>query len=57
MKVPKGGCAINYYATLPGLEMLEQFGEVVQAYGMSQEELCAKISSCDALIVRSGTKV
>lgn len=39
-----------------GLEMLEQFGDVVQAYGMSQEELCAKISSCDALIVRSGTK-
>lgn len=37
--------------------MLEQFGDVVQAYGMSQEELCAKISSCDALIVRSGTKV
>lgn len=37
--------------------MLEQFGDVETAYGMSQEELCAKIGSCDALIVRSATKV
>lgn len=27
------------------------------SYNLSQEELCAKIALCDALIVRSGTKV
>lgn len=40
-----------------GLEVLRGFGEVECAYDMSPEELCARISSCDALIVRSGTKV
>ncbi|TYK07186.1 D-3-phosphoglycerate dehydrogenase 1 [Cucumis melo var. makuwa] len=40
-----------------GLELLRSFGNVVCAYDLSPEELCAKISSCDALIVRSGTKV
>lgn len=40
-----------------GLEMLRSFGNVDCSYGLSKEDLCAKISSCDALIVRSGTKV
>lgn len=40
-----------------GLEVLRQFGKVDCAYDLSAEELRSKISSCDALIVRSGTKV
>ncbi|KAH7674849.1 Phosphoglycerate dehydrogenase protein [Dioscorea alata] len=40
-----------------GLELLRQFTNVDCAYNLSPEELCAKISLCDALIVRSGTKV
>lgn len=40
-----------------GLEVLRGFGDVECAYELSPDELCAKISVCDALIVRSGTKV
>lgn len=40
-----------------GLEVLRAFGNLECAYNLTPEELCAKISSCDALIVRSGTKV
>ncbi|KAK6916318.1 D-isomer specific 2-hydroxyacid dehydrogenase, NAD-binding domain [Dillenia turbinata] len=40
-----------------GLELLKQFGNVDCSYDLSQAELCSKISQCDALIVRSGTKV
>lgn len=40
-----------------GLELLRGFGEVECAYDLKPEELCTKISECDALIVRSGTKV
>jgi phosphoglycerate dehydrogenase-like enzyme len=40
-----------------GLEVLRSFGHVECLYGLSPDELCSKISSCDALIVRSGTKV
>lgn len=40
-----------------GLQVLRKLGNVVCAYDLSPEELCAKISTCDALIVRSGTKV
>ncbi|PNX80620.1 D-3-phosphoglycerate dehydrogenase chloroplastic-like, partial [Trifolium pratense] len=40
-----------------GLQVLRQLGNVVCAYDLSPEDLCKKISSCDALIVRSGTKV
>ncbi|XP_075492364.1 D-3-phosphoglycerate dehydrogenase 3, chloroplastic-like [Primulina tabacum] len=40
-----------------GLDLLRTFGNVECSYNLSPEELCAKISSCDALIVRSGTKV
>ncbi|XP_010928633.1 D-3-phosphoglycerate dehydrogenase 1, chloroplastic [Elaeis guineensis] len=40
-----------------GLELLRGFANVDCSYKLSPEELCAKISLCDALIVRSGTKV
>ncbi|XP_028776878.1 D-3-phosphoglycerate dehydrogenase 2, chloroplastic [Neltuma alba] len=40
-----------------GLQVLREFGHVECAYDLSPEELCSKIASCDALIVRSGTKV
>ncbi|QCE00968.1 D-3-phosphoglycerate dehydrogenase [Vigna unguiculata] len=40
-----------------GLNVLRSVGHVECAYELSQEELCTKISCCDALIVRSGTKV
>ncbi|KAL7152301.1 hypothetical protein ABFS83_04G087700 [Erythranthe nasuta] len=40
-----------------GLDVLRTFGNVLCLYELSQADLCAKISDCDALIVRSGTKV
>ncbi|XP_021298411.1 D-3-phosphoglycerate dehydrogenase 3, chloroplastic-like [Herrania umbratica] len=40
-----------------GLQLLRSFGDVDCSYDLSPEQLCEKISSCDALIVRSGTKV
>lgn len=40
-----------------GLQVLRELGHVECAYDLSPEDLCKKISSCDALIVRSGTKV
>ncbi|KAF8400379.1 hypothetical protein HHK36_013677 [Tetracentron sinense] len=40
-----------------GLEVLRSFANVDSSYNLSPEELCSKISLCDALIVRSGTKV
>ncbi|KAF3948853.1 hypothetical protein CMV_025199 [Castanea mollissima] len=40
-----------------GLEVLREFGHVECLYDLSPDQLCSKISLCDALIVRSGTKV
>lgn len=40
-----------------GLEVLRSFGNVDCSYNLTHEELCSKISLCDALIVRSATKV
>ncbi|KAG0605266.1 hypothetical protein M758_9G044400 [Ceratodon purpureus] len=40
-----------------GIELLEKVAIVDCSYNLSNEDLCAKISQCDALIVRSGTKV
>ncbi|KAL2243130.1 D-3-phosphoglycerate dehydrogenase 2, chloroplastic [Sesamum indicum] len=40
-----------------GLHLLRGFGNVECLYNLSQEDLCSKIAECDALIVRSGTKV
>lgn len=40
-----------------GLDLLRKAANVDCSYNLTPEELCAKISLCDALIVRSGTKV
>ncbi|XP_077238273.1 D-3-phosphoglycerate dehydrogenase 1, chloroplastic-like [Tasmannia lanceolata] len=40
-----------------GLEVLRSFANIDCSYNLTQEDLCSKISLCDALIVRSGTKV
>lgn len=40
-----------------GIDLLKEFANVDCSYNLSPEELCTKISLCDALIVRSGTKV
>ncbi|KAJ0514245.1 putative phosphoglycerate dehydrogenase [Helianthus annuus] len=40
-----------------GLDLLKTFANVDCSYNLTPEELCTKISLCDALIVRSGTKV
>lgn len=40
-----------------GLNLLRTFAEVDCSYDLSPDQLCSKISQCDALIVRSGTKV
>ncbi|XP_010437655.1 PREDICTED: D-3-phosphoglycerate dehydrogenase 1, chloroplastic-like [Camelina sativa] len=40
-----------------GLKVLEAFANVDCSYNMTPEDLNTKISLCDALIVRSGTKV
>lgn len=40
-----------------GLNLLKEFADVDCSYNLTPEELCTKISLCDALIVRSGTKV
>ncbi|KAK4377254.1 hypothetical protein RND71_003550 [Anisodus tanguticus] len=40
-----------------GVNLLKQFADVDCSYNLTSKELCTKISLCDALIVRSGTKV
>ncbi|KAG5581474.1 hypothetical protein H5410_052101 [Solanum commersonii] len=40
-----------------GVNLLKEFADVDCSYNLTPEELCNKISLCDALIVRSGTKV
>ncbi|KAI4382020.1 hypothetical protein MLD38_008032 [Melastoma candidum] len=40
-----------------GLDLLRGHAHVDCSYNLSPDDLCQKISSCDALIVRSGTKV
>ncbi|MCD7462997.1 D-3-phosphoglycerate dehydrogenase 1, chloroplastic [Datura stramonium] len=40
-----------------GVSLLKEFADVDCSYNLTPEELCNKISLCDALIVRSGTKV
>lgn len=37
--------------------MLKQYANVDTSYSLTPEDLCAKMPLCDALIVRSGTKV
>lgn len=38
------------------MDLLQAAGNVDASYGLTPEELCAKISLCDALIIRSATK-
>ncbi|GBG68532.1 hypothetical protein CBR_g3076 [Chara braunii] len=40
-----------------GIELLKEHGNVDCSYNLTLKDLCAKVSLCDALIVRSGTKV
>jgi D-3-phosphoglycerate dehydrogenase len=40
-----------------GINLLKDFANVDCSYNLSPDELCTKISLCDAIIVRSGTKV
>lgn len=40
-----------------GIEMMQKVANVDCAYNLTPEQLCAKVSLCDALIVRSATKV
>ncbi|CAM8974218.1 unnamed protein product [Rhodiola kirilowii] len=40
-----------------GIKLLKDFANVDCSYNLTPEELCAKIALCDALIVRSATKV
>lgn len=40
-----------------GLNLLRTFAEVDCSYDLSPDQLCSKICQCDALIVRSSTKV
>lgn len=44
-------------STCTGLELLRQYANVDASYNLTPEELQAKVSLVDALIVRSGTKV
>ncbi|KAJ4826378.1 D-3-phosphoglycerate dehydrogenase 2, chloroplastic [Turnera subulata] len=39
------------------MSMLRDSAYVDCSYDLSPEDLCKKISSCDALVVRSGTRV
>ncbi|KAK4752145.1 hypothetical protein SAY87_020943 [Trapa incisa] len=40
-----------------GIALLKDFANIDCSYNLTPEELCTKISLCDGLIVRSGTKV
>ncbi|KAL4447497.1 hypothetical protein ABPG75_004716 [Micractinium tetrahymenae] len=40
-----------------GVDMLKEVGTVDCSYDMTKEELLAKISLCDAIVIRSATKV
>ncbi|CAM8998807.1 unnamed protein product [Rhodiola kirilowii] len=40
-----------------GITLLKKYANVDCSYDLTSEELCTKISLCDALIVRSGTRV
>lgn len=41
----------------PGVELLRQVAEVVEAGALGEDELIAALAGCDALVVRSATKV
>ena len=41
---------------MPGIELLQQVGDVDKAYNLTPEQLQEKIASADALIIRSATQ-
>ncbi|KAK9909516.1 hypothetical protein WJX75_003448 [Coccomyxa subellipsoidea] len=41
----------------PGIDLLSQYGEVETAYNLTPEQLCERIPTADALIIRSATQV
>ena len=41
---------------LPGIELLQQIGDVDKAYDLTPEQLQERIASADALIIRSATQ-
>ena len=41
----------------PGMKLLEEFGTVDVALGLTPEQLCEKVKTSDALIIRSATQV
>ncbi|KAH6773312.1 D-3-phosphoglycerate dehydrogenase [Perilla frutescens var. hirtella] len=57
IKPPKPTILVSEKLGEAGLDLLRSYGDVECLYNLSQEELLAKISEFDALIVRSGTKV
>lgn len=57
VSIPKPTILVSEKLGEAGLELLRSFGNVDCSYDLSPEDLCKKISLCDALIVRSGTKV
>ncbi|KAL3528520.1 hypothetical protein ACH5RR_007842 [Cinchona calisaya] len=57
VSTPKPTILVSEKLGEAGLDLLRSFGNVDCSYNLSPEELCSKISLCDALIVRSGTKV
>ncbi len=55
------GCAASFThvlaAAAAGIDLLKGFANVDTSYNLTPEELQAKVSLVDALIVRSATKV
>lgn len=41
---------------MPGIELLQQIGDVDKAYNLTPEQLQEKIATADALIIRSATQ-
>lgn len=39
-----------------GIDLLSQYGEVETAYNLTPEQLCERIPTADALIIRSATQ-
>jgi len=40
-----------------GIKLLEEFGNVDASYDLTPEQLCEKVATADALIIRSATQV
>ena len=42
---------------MTGIKLLEEFGTVDTSYDLTPQQLCEKVASADALIIRSATQV